>query len=1145
MGPTEHIDRRGRAARVALACAALACAWLWAGAAWAQGRAALAVDEARGQVARASGEAARASIRKLRPVLVASKVLEEAAREASLAGRVISGVTFTCTLPQCDNPTVSDTLRDLSGLYIGQKYTRGAIGRARERLTKTGFFSTVRAQARRDGERVVVELFADGAVLIRDIRFVGVDPPPFRDDLKKLLIYREGQIWRNDPVRRKVQRDSLEALFEKDGYFKTTVELVPKYPPGISNVVDLEFVITKGPMTRVCGVGIRGLGAMTYAEARDLALAESSLVVRRADALLPDAVLEFFSEPAYTSKTLRLGSDALVAEYRKRGYFQARVVSRNVDLSQPGCAQLAFDVSEGPRWTASFTGNTAIADETLRDALPFYETGYVDSEAIRVAAGLLERLYATRGYPFARVVANERRRDRLDRAIDFEVEEGPRLEIRGITFVRSGAGGGAGVPPKDPALGDAALLDLMGTQPFGLFDSGGFVQLEQLLSDMARLEAAYREQGFLRATVSTFSLDVDEQARAISIAIFIDEGERSIVERVEFVGQRALPIGSLRESLKVKGTRGARAFVPLQVLADGSRLVQRYAESGYPMASVETACVLLSGEQVSCEAPGRPVQCVVRDGAALRQRCDLDALRAGEPCRRVLDTAECAIPEEGIRERVRVVHSIVEGPFVRVGEILLNGNFDTDPGLIFSELPLRRGDLFDVKKLLVGQANMRSLGLFDSVSIEAIGLDGGAAEADEAQAAIIINVEEGDYQYVDGRLGIQGRNLFSDELLRRLLMVGELEYGNRNTFGLGQRFTPRLLGAIDMLQLSDVSAFDDPLTSTPQVDFLVGAELVFSDPRFLRTSLGVDRLSLTIAPYYILDLLGVTSNNLLREELGLRLELRKELDEILERLVVTGGVQGKWVATRSIDTPADSLGRRLFSPRRTVGKFYLEASLDRRDSPLNPTTGFYAQFTPQLVSGDALGGQAADALGDSFFKITGAFSFYTPISRALVLGQSVRYGHIVPLFDRSIPVPDDERYVLGGVATVRGFAETGIIANYGSWRDQLRGGQFILNYNAELRYPLLRPLNVWAATFADVGVLADCFSDENSSRAVGCYADAFPEGDRLSKVRASAGLGLRYLIADQIPLLLDYALLLDRRPGEGFGNLHFNVGYSF
>ena len=162
-----------------------------------------------------------------------------------------------------------------------------------------------------------------------------------------------------------------------------------------------------------------------------------------------------------------------------------------------------------------------------------------------------------------------------------------------------------------------------------------------------------------------------------------------------------------------------------------------------------------------------------------------------------------------------------------------------------------------------------------------------------------------------------------------------------------------------------------------------------------------------------------------------------------------------------------------------------------------------------------------------------------------MLGQSLRYGHVIAPFGRDVPVPDDERYVLGGVASVRGFAETSIIANYGSWRDQLRGGQFVLNYNAEVRYPLLRGVGVWAATFADVGVLADCFSDANTTQAVGCYEDAFPASDPISKVRASAGLGVRYLIADQIPLLLDYALLLDRRPGEGFGNLHFNVGYSF
>jgi outer membrane protein assembly factor BamA len=80
--------------------------------------------------------------------------------------------------------------------------------------------------------------------------------------------------------------------------------------------------------------------------------------------------------------------------------------------------------------------------------------------------------------------------------------------------------------------------------------------------------------------------------------------------------------------------------------------------------------------------------------------------------------------------------------------------------------------------------------------------------------------------------------------------------------------------------------------------------------------------------------------------------------------------------------------------------------------------------------------------------------------------------------------------------------------------------------------------------FTDAGVLADCFSEETGER-VGCWRDAFPSGGPLSTVRASVGVGLRYLVLDQIPLLLDYAVLLNRRPGEAFSNVHFNIGYSF
>src|SRR5690554_7633403 len=65
----------------------------------------------------------------------------------------------------------------------------------------------------------------------------------------------------------------------------------------------------------------------------------------------------------------------------------------------------------------------------------------------------------------------------------------------------------------------------------------------------------------------------------------------------------------------------------------------------------------------------------------------------------------------------------------------------------------------------------------------------------------------------------------------------------------------------------------------------------------------------------MLDLLGVSEENILREEWGLRLGLRKELRELLERLYVSFGIEGKQAA---LWTPADPTlnGRRIFSPRR-------------------------------------------------------------------------------------------------------------------------------------------------------------------------------------------------------------------------------------
>ncbi|MEM1347476.1 MAG: BamA/TamA family outer membrane protein, partial [Myxococcota bacterium] len=387
---------------------------------------------------------------------------------------------------------------------------------------------------------------------------------------------------------------------------------------------------------------------------------------------------------------------------------------------------------------------------------------------------------------------------------------------------------------------------------------------------------------------------------------------------------------------------------------------------------------------------------------------------------------------------------------------------------------------------------------------------------------------------------------------------------SRNVRRRGQRIQPKVTLAADVFQFAELSQgignvrresfFTDLADEFRRVDVLANVEVAYTVPRFLRETLNVEKLTLSIAPYYALDYLGVIIQGLQREEFGVRAELRKELFEVLDRLFVTVGVQGKNITTRdqeSTDLTPD--GFLLFEPRRVTGKFYLEGSIDRRDNPLNPREGWVLQVSPQLVSGSAqaTGSSATqdprgDVVGDAFTRLTATGSYYISLAKTLIFGQKFQYGHIVPIFGRAIPVQSDERYVLGGVSSVRGFPEGGLIARYDEFTQIRRGGEFIMNLNTELRLPLIASQGVWTGTFVDVGVLADCFSDlRDDETRVGCYADAFPSGARFSKVRASAGLGLRYLIAGQIPLLLDYAVVLNRRPGESFGNLHFNVGYSF
>ncbi len=1040
-----------------------------------------------------------------------------------MEGRPIETLEFRCDLELCQSERARQTFLDISGLRIGEPFGQEVFDRAQRRLIKTGFFQELVVDRSLDDGGVAIDIDARGAVLIRRIDFEGTSPPPFKSELRNVLMFRPGQVFRDDRERLEAQFRSLVAMFEDEGYFGTQIDLRREEVEGNPHLVDLVFEVDRGEQRRICEMAFRGMQAISRAQARELMLSDVSVLGRRIPLFLP----------VFTTEQFRGGREALVEEYRRRGYFRARIVEQAIQIDeQTQCARLIVDINEGPQWRVEFEGNQAISDQRLSEALTFAQTGYVDDEEVRIGQNRIRQVYESRGYPFASVEGEEIVEDRLNRRIHYRIDEGVQapieaIELRGLT-----------------AISEEEALAEFGTRPFGLFETGGNLQTEQLLRDVARLEQRLRDKGYLQARVSSFEVLLEDEAAGVKIVVDVDEGAPTTVEEVAIEGAREVDEERLRELLAL---RAGDRLSPVEAQADQSRLSQYYGSQGYARATMSTQCIDEEGEDQVCRAPRMPEGCVRSSFDVLSeegcQRVDTAGGGIRWECQRIDDREECSFAEGVRSQQVVVRHHIEEGERVRVGQILLRGNFRTRPGVIFRELPLEQGGWLNVQQLVEGQGNMRSLGIFDSVSIETIGLDEeDRVDEEEPEASLIVSVEESQYRFLDFRFGFEGRDLVNDT--RRVLATGELQYTDRNLFGTGQQWRPRVIAATDTLELMEFGAdrgADGLGTGQRGVDYLVGVEVPYTHPRFLRGQLGINELFLTVTPFYLLDRLGVATERVLREEWGLRLELRKELDAIADRLFLRVGFEAKQASTW---TPGDLRvdGERIFSPRRATGKIYPEINLDRRDSPLNPTEGYHLRFQPELVSGDALG-EGEDLLRDSYGRLSAAASRFFDLGRSVTLGQGFRAAQIVPLFDRDTLVPPEERFYLGGSGSLRGFPANSLGPVGGA--QQPEGGEFLLNYHGELRYPLVEDWNLFGATFVDAGVLVNCQDGDGSRSSGQCYRNAFPENDRLGEVRATAGLGVRYLLVDQIPLLLDYGMVLNRRPGEGFGSLHFNLGYTF
>ena len=190
---------------------------------------------------------------------------------------------------------------------------------------------------------------------------------------------------------------------------------------------------------------------------------------------------------------------------------------------------------------------------------------------------------------------------------------------------------------------------------------------------------------------------------------------------------------------------------------------------------------------------------------------------------------------------------------------------------------------------------------------------------------------------------------------------------------------------------------------------------------------------------------------------------------------------------------------------------------DTTDDTVFPSKGIRTNIFVQQAGG-YLG-------GDNYFTKSGfnLATFYSlPLDMVFAAKGRIGYieGHNT---DKQFPydVPLFERYILGGLNSIRGLQYLGI---RGSGTSDALGGTSMLVINFELIFPFIKSAGMKGVVFYDTG-------------------NTWDGGYYLNDLRQTVGVGIRWY-SPIGPLRLEYGYVLDRRENDSAGRFEFSIGMT-
>lgn len=688
------------------------------------------------------------------------------------------------------------------------------------------------------------------------------------------------------------------------------------------------------------------------------------------------------------------------------------------------------------------------------------------------------------------------------------------------------------------------------------------------------IKKKYTDKGFLKTKVSLDTKRDTSDVNTVSMAIFIDRGDRIKIKEINFTGNEAMSDASLRGAMKNTKRKifgrfwKASKYILDDYKEDLKSILEKYSENGYRDARILSDKVVWNDDNTinleieveegrqyrfdeiifigNKEYTDEQLSNILRidkgdiyNGKVLKERISGDGTPTSQDIQTLyhnngflfsqVNAVETKVENDSITVEVR----IREDEPATIKKVTVTGNDKTNDHVIYRELRVKPGDLFSRQNIIRSIREIGQLGFFDTNVTPDVKPDYQNKTADidfsvveKGGSQIELQGGYGGGSFI-GTLGLSFnnfsvRNIFNKEAYKPLPMGDGQKLSLRlqasrtyNTYSFS--FTEPWLGGKTPQSLS----FSVYLSNQYRFDYTTYDVNKDESLSIIGASVGLGKRLKWPDDYFTLSQ-NISYQRIELQDYGYRVGSSNnilsqgDLNNLAYTVSFSRNSAGPSLIFPTYGSEFSIKAKATFPYSLVNGKDYTE--------PTNPTPDERQAYLADKYK------------WLEYYKISAKGKWYTSLANKLVLMSNFEMGYLGSYNDE-LGLTPVERYFVGGDGIAQGQLdgrETIGLRGYENNRiSSLDGGAIYNKFQLELRYSITdKPsASIYTVGFLEAGNSYDNFSEFNPF-----------------KLKRSAGVGVRIFMPAFGLLGIDFAHGFDPLPGltEKSGwQTHFIIGRQF